>query len=132
MPDSNSRNDFPSTNRRSFLKNAGMMGAMALYFPFPVLPHYLKGIPMGIVVHSYGARWNSKVESKTYPGFQNALDLINHCHSIGAGGVQVGVSNWSLDFAKQVRDTRENLGLYLEGRITRKDFCCLKFHLERG
>ena len=80
-PISNSQNDRLSLDRRSFLKTAGL-GAMAVSFPFPVLPDYLKGIPMGIVVHSYGARWNSKVESKNYPGFQNALDLINHCHSI--------------------------------------------------
>lgn len=115
-PVSSFQNDRLLLDRRSFLKTAGL-GAMALSFPFPVLPDYLKGIPMGIVVHSYGARWNSKVESKTYPRFQNALDLINHCHSIGAGGVQVGVSNWTSDFAKQVRDTREKLGLYLEGSI---------------
>ncbi|MDI1322227.1 MAG: TIM barrel protein [Algoriphagus sp.] len=115
-PISNSQNDRLSIDRRSFLKTAGL-GAMAMSFPFPELPDYLKGVPMGIVVHSYGARWNSKVESKNYPGFQNALDLINHCHSIGAGGVQVGVNNWTSDFAKQVRDTREKLGLYLEGSI---------------
>jgi sugar phosphate isomerase/epimerase len=72
---------------------------------------------MGIVVHSYGIRWNSKVESKKYPGFSNAVQLIEHCHEIGAGGVQVGVGNWSVDFAKKVRDRRENLGLYLEGSI---------------
>lgn len=115
-PISSSQNDRLPIGRRNFLKTAGL-GAMALSFPFPDLPDYLKGIPMGIVVHSYGARWNSKVESKNYPGFQNALDLINHCHSIGAGGVQVGVNNWTTDFAKQVRDTREKLGLYLEGSI---------------
>jgi len=72
---------------------------------------------MGIVVHSYGARWNSKVESQKYPGFENALQLIAHCHEIGAGGVQVGVNNWTSDFAKKVRDQREKLGLYLEGSI---------------
>ena len=72
---------------------------------------------MGIVVHSYGARWNSKVPSEKYPGFENALQLIEHCHQIGAGGVQVGVNNWTSDFAKKVRDQRENLGLYLEGSI---------------
>jgi sugar phosphate isomerase/epimerase len=104
-------------DRRSFLKAAGL-GALAFSFPFPALPAYLKGIPMGIVVHSYGARWNSDAGSKHYPGFQNALDLIQHCHRIGAGGVQVGVNNWSLDFAKQVRIVRENLGLYLEGSIS--------------
>jgi sugar phosphate isomerase/epimerase len=72
---------------------------------------------MGIVVHSYASRWNSKVESKKFPGFMNAIDLIEHCAKIKAGGVQVGVNNWSQDFAKKVRDKREKLGLYLEGSI---------------
>ena len=72
---------------------------------------------MGIVVHSYGNRWNSKIESQKYPGFTNALDLLDHCHKIGAGGIQVVVKDWSADFAKKVRDKREKLGLYVEGSI---------------
>lgn len=72
---------------------------------------------MGIVVHSYASRWNSKLESENFPGFMNAIDLIEHCAKINAGGVQVGVNNWSQDFAKKVRDRREKLGLYLEGSI---------------
>lgn len=72
---------------------------------------------MGIVVHSYSSRGNPKVESQKYPGFQNAIDLIEHCHHIGAGGVQTVVKGWTQDFAKKVRDRREKLGLYLEGSI---------------
>lgn len=101
-------------DRRGFLHQAAA-GAMAL--TFPKMPLFLKGVPMGIVVHSYGSRWNSKVESKKYPGFQNAVDLIDHCGQIGAGGVQVGVKDWTVDFVKKVRDKREKLGLYLEGSI---------------
>lgn len=84
---------------------------------FPNLPQLAKDNRMGIVVHSYGSRWNSKVESQKYPGFANAIDLLDHCHQIGAGGVQVVVNGWSADFAKKVRDKREQLGLYLEGSI---------------
>jgi 3-oxoisoapionate decarboxylase len=116
QPISNLKLEGQILDRRGFLKTAGL-GAMALSFPLTNLPDFLKDVPMGIVVHSYGIRWNSKVESNQYPGFQNALDLMNHCHQIGAGGVQVGVNNWSSDFAKQVRDLREKLGLYLEGSI---------------
>lgn len=72
---------------------------------------------MGIVVHSYQSRWQSKVQSQKYPPFTNAIDLIVHCQQIGAGGVQVTVKGWTEDFAKKVRDTREKLGLYLEGSI---------------
>src|SRR5258708_39458831 len=72
---------------------------------------------MGVVVHSYWSRWNSKTESKKYPGFTNAIELLEHCHELGAGGLQVGVSKWTEDFAKKVRDRREKVGAYLEGSI---------------
>ncbi|MCK8493739.1 sugar phosphate isomerase/epimerase [Spirosoma sp. RP8] len=101
-------------DRRVFLQKAGM-GAMAL--SLPQLPDGAKTTGMGIVVHSYGMRWNSKTPSSAYPGFTNALDLLDHCHQIGAGGAQVVVSDWTADFAKQVRAKRDKLGLYLEGSI---------------
>lgn len=101
-------------NRRNFLHTSAM-GAVAL--TLPKMPAFFKEIPMGIVVHSYGMRWNSKVESKKYPGFNDAVELMEHCHEIGAGGVQVGVNKWTGDFARKVRSRREKLGLYLEGSI---------------
>jgi 3-oxoisoapionate decarboxylase len=101
-------------NRRRFLEQSCRA---AITLPFVRIPAAFKSISMGIVVHSYGLRWNSKIESNKYPGFDDAIDLINHCHKIGAGGIQVVVRNWSQDFAKRVRDRREKLGLYLEGSI---------------
>jgi 3-oxoisoapionate decarboxylase len=106
-----------SSSRRGFLKKSGLAAA-AMAFPFSALPESLKGVPMGVVVHSYGIRYGSKVESSNYPGFQNALDLMRHCHSIGAGGIQTTVGGWAQDFAKRVRDEREKLGMYLEGSIS--------------
>lgn len=85
--------------------------------PFMTLPDFLKEIPMGVVVHSYASRWNSKITSQKYPGFTNAIELLDHCHQIGAGGIQVIVRDWSADFARKLRDRREKLGLYLEGSI---------------
>ena len=102
--------------RRTFLKQSAL-GAAALSIPNFEFPHFLKDVPMGIVVHSYANRWNSKYESKTYPGFYDAIQLLEHCHQLGGGGVQVGVHGWSADFTKKVRDRREKLGLYLEGTI---------------
>jgi 3-oxoisoapionate decarboxylase len=101
-------------NRRDFLQKAAI-GAAAL--SFPKMPALFKNIPMGVVVHSYASRWNPKIQSAAYPGFSNAIDLIEHCHQIGAGGVQVVVKDWTADFAKKVRSKREKLGLYLEGSI---------------
>lgn len=103
-------------DRRAFLETTSKgIGALAL--PRMNIPGFFKEIPMGIVVHSYGNRWNSKVHSQKYPGFANAFDLMEHCYKIGAGGVQVVVREWTSDFVKNVRDKREKLGLYLEGSI---------------
>ena len=85
---------------------------------FSALPESLKGVPMGVVVHSYGMRYGSKFDSQRYPGFKDAVDFMRHCHSIGAGGIQTTVGGWAGDFSKKVRDEREKLGLYLEGSIS--------------
>lgn len=91
--------------------------AAAMALSFPLMPSFSKDNPMGIVVHSYASRWNPKEKSQKYPGFANAIDLMEHCHEIGAAGIQVVVREWSADFAKKVRDKREKLGLYIEGSI---------------
>lgn len=85
--------------------------------PLLKVPGFFKEMRMGVVVHSYASRWQSKVKSQKYPGFSNAIDLMEHCHQIGAGGVQVVVRDWTADFAKKLRDKREKSGLYLEGSI---------------
>jgi sugar phosphate isomerase/epimerase len=102
--------------RRAFLKQSAL-GAVALSIPNFEFPHFLKEVPMGIVVHSYANRWNSKHESKKYPGFYDAIQLLEHCHQLGGGGVQVGVHGWTAEFTQKVRDHREKLGLYLEGTL---------------
>lgn len=101
-------------NRRNFLHTSAM-GAMA--FSLPKMPIFAQQGPMGVVVHSYGLRWNSKVNSQKYPGFTNAVELLEHCHKIGAGGVQVVVKDWTPEFAKKVKATRDKLGMYVEGSI---------------
>jgi sugar phosphate isomerase/epimerase len=93
-----------------------MAGIAGLTLPMSAY-NKMAGQKMGIVVHSYATRWNSKVPSSKYPGFVDATELIRHSASIGAGGVQVGVNGWAKDFAKKVRDVRENSGLFLEGSI---------------
>ena len=103
-----------SIPRRHFLQQAAI-SAVAL--SLPKLPLFSPEIPMGIVVHSYGFRWNSKVNSQKYPAFTTAIDLMEHCHQLGAGGAQVVVSNWTTDFAQEVAARRQALGLYLEGSI---------------
>ncbi|MHC4996803.1 MAG: sugar phosphate isomerase/epimerase family protein [Planctomycetota bacterium] len=70
---------------------------------------------MGVCTASYGHRLRN--DSEKYPRFQNSLDMMRHCHTIGAAGVQVGVRGWQGDMAGKVRDLREDFGMYLEGQI---------------
>lgn len=101
-------------DRRTFVQRS-VAGALTL--AMPAMPTFIRDVRMGVVVHSYGNRWNSKAGSASYPGFANALDLLDHCHQIGAGGVQVVIKDWTTDFTRSVRDRREKLGMYLEGSV---------------
>ncbi|MEP7110468.1 MAG: TIM barrel protein [Ferruginibacter sp.] len=104
-------------DRRKFLCETATMGIGAMAMPLAKLPGFFKETRMGVVVHSYAGRWQSKLPTQKYPGFLNAIDLIEHCHQIGAGGIQVVVNDWTADFAKKLRNKREILGMYLEGSI---------------
>ncbi|MBX2820186.1 MAG: sugar phosphate isomerase/epimerase [Rhodothermaceae bacterium] len=101
-------------NRRDFVRTT--VSAIALA-PFSAGLQYPDRVSMGVSIASYARRWRSEAESTVYPGFTNAIQVLKHCHTIGANGVQIGVGGWTHDFAGQVRDVREELGLYLEGQI---------------
>jgi sugar phosphate isomerase/epimerase len=51
------------------------------------------------------------------------LDVLDHCKSLNAGCLQIGVRGWTRDFAGKVRERRENLDIRLEGQVSlpRKD-----------
>lgn len=103
-------------DRRKFLLNAGVL-TLAMAMPGTVLGKFLTREKMGIVVHSYGLRWNASVQSPEFPGFQNALQLLEHCHMIGSGGIQVGVQNWTNEFATLLKKRSQELNMYIEGSI---------------
>ncbi len=105
-------------SRRRFIKQstaatAGITCLPSLAFPMDTT----RKSSMGVAGSSYAIRWRSGEASKAIPGFESALQMLMHCESIGAGGVQVGSRNWSQDFTGEVRDFREKKGLYLEGSI---------------
>lgn len=104
-----------SLTRRDFLQRSAL-GVAAL--SFGNLPEVFKTQPMGIVVHSYASRWNARTPSSKYPGFANAAELMEHCHSIGAGGVQTTVRDWTPEIAKKLRAQKDAWGMYLEGSIS--------------
>ncbi len=100
--------------RRNFIKTASLA---TFAIPELICAKPMLANKMGVVVHSYGARFGSKVASQKYPAFNNAIDLMEHCKSIGAGGIQVVIKDWAEDFSKKVREKREKYDMYLEGSI---------------
>ena len=112
-------NNTPISTRRRFIQKSATLSA-----GLATLPGFSYGdiqqVPrskMGVAGASYANRWRSADASKAIPGFVNALQMLVHCESIGAGGIQVGTPNWSEDFTGKVRDFREKKELYLEGSI---------------
>ncbi|RVU23552.1 sugar phosphate isomerase/epimerase [Sandaracinomonas limnophila] len=102
-------------SRRTFLKQSGLLAFSAS--SLSQIGNLVGRESMGIVVHSYGFRWNSKINSSSYPSFTNAIDLLRHCAEIGAGGIQVVVNQWTSEFAKQVKLEKEKLNMFVEASI---------------
>ena len=102
-------------NRRTFLKQSGILALSAS--SLGNFGHIVGRESLGIVVHSYGFRWNSKLNSSQFPGFTNAIDLLRHCASIGAGGIQVVVNQWTSEFAKLLKAEKEKLNMFVEASI---------------
>ncbi len=120
----------PLFTRRTFIKKSAI-GALALGLP-EVDIRFPEKEKMGIVIHAYGKRWQQQLMNEKYPPFQNNIDFLVHCHSLGAGGVQIGVSGWDKEMAKLVRGKAEALGMFVEGSIgmPRKEADINKFKKE--
>ena len=100
--------------RRTFLAHsaAGVAAATLPNFGLSKGPKKL-----GVAAASYAIRWRAKEENRKYPPFAHAIEMLEHCHSIGAGGIQTSVRDWTGEFGTQIRNRREKLGIFLEGQI---------------
>jgi len=103
--------------RRNFIRNTA---ATSLAFTLPAFPAFLATAPelrLGVAEASYMMRAYRNLPSENYPPFRNALDLMEHCASLGFGGVQVGIGGWDAGLARQVRTRKDALGMFLEGSV---------------
>ncbi len=98
--------------RRTFMTSAAVAAASV-----SSLHAALTGKRMGIVIHSYGKRWQGKYSSIKNPPFQDALDVLDHVRGLGVGGLQIMVKGWTTEFAGKVRATCESYHIALEGSI---------------
>ncbi len=112
-------------NRRNFLATSAGVSAFAGATPLLTAQSSSAAVgggrKLGISIASYMLRWGqhgarAKADAGN-PGWQNALDVLDHCAELGAGCLQIGTQGWTGDFAGKVRDRRESLGIALEGQI---------------
>jgi sugar phosphate isomerase/epimerase len=107
-------------NRRTAIsKLAATATFLGMAPSLPALHHAAsRGKRLGIVIHSYAFRGNRNQTSSKYPPFKDALELLEHVHAYGAGGVQTRTSGWSKAFAKKIRKRCEELDMFMEGSIS--------------
>ncbi len=72
---------------------------------------------LGLAIASYSHRWRGSYSSFKVPPFKQALDVMDHTRGLGFGSLQIGVEGWTLDFAKQVRQTCESYDMTIEGSV---------------
>ena len=100
--------------RRQFLTHSIATAALTA---LPTPPVLKKAKKLGVAAASYAIRWRTGKTNKKFPSFSQAIDMLEHCHRIGAGGIQTSVREWTGEFGRMVRNRREELGVFLEGQI---------------
>jgi sugar phosphate isomerase/epimerase len=72
---------------------------------------------MGVCIHSYGSHWGAGRSGNPQAKFKDALSFLEYCHTLGAGGVQVGLGSRPEEAAR-VRARAEATGTYVEGIVS--------------
>jgi sugar phosphate isomerase/epimerase len=71
---------------------------------------------LGVVAYSYSVRLAADRAAGT-PGLADPLAFVEHCHQLGAGGVQLGIGERDREYVARLRAKLEEHGMYLEGSI---------------
>ncbi len=71
---------------------------------------------LGVVQYSYAVRLSAD-RAAGKPGFSDPIAFLEHCHELGAGGVQIGIGMRDRNYLAGLRKKLEAFGMYLEGTI---------------
>jgi len=96
-------------NRRTFLATGAALGFASRLTAAPTRS------PMGLVIHSYGAR-SRKPAPPDYPPVATPLDFLAEAARIGAAGIQTNLAAKGSD-PKAIRALAEKHGLFVEGSL---------------
>lgn len=104
--------------RRRFLAVAAAASTTAFTIPAVTGQGKRRADGLGIGMHSYGAHWKLASEGGAKAPFSDALQFLEYCRDIGAGGVQVTIASRDFDFARRIRAKAEGSGMYFEGQLS--------------
>ena len=71
---------------------------------------------LGVVLYSYAIRLSAD-RAAGKAGFSDPLAFLEHCHELGAGGVQTGIGVRDKEYLTRLRQKLETYDMYLEGSI---------------
>jgi sugar phosphate isomerase/epimerase len=73
---------------------------------------------LGIAQFSYSARLRANRAAKSEKRLSEPLNFIDHCHKVGAGGVQMNLKIRDEDYNSEVRRKADAYGMFVEGSVS--------------
>ena len=107
--------------RRMLLSTAGGFAASSLGEParlFGSTPSKKtppKRTGLGVCIHSYMIRPRAEKPGGKGGGIGEPLNFLEHCHGLGAGGVQVGLGTRDQAYTARLRRRAEDYRMFIEG-----------------
>jgi len=73
---------------------------------------------LGIAQFSYSARLRSDRSSQAQGRLADPLNFIDHCHKVGAGGIQMNIGARDRDYAAKLRRKAEGYDMFVEDSVS--------------
>jgi sugar phosphate isomerase/epimerase len=104
--------------RRAMLAGcAGAIPAVSLLPARAAEPEHEDAQPLGVVIDSFSVRRAASRGRDAAERFDEPLVFLEHCHALGARGIQVGIGARDDAYAARLKGRCEAWGMYLEGTI---------------
>lgn len=73
---------------------------------------------LGIAQFSYSARLRADRSRSARDRLSGPLNFIDHCHKVGAGGIQMNIGVRDRDYASKLRRKADAYGMFVEGSVS--------------
>lgn len=73
---------------------------------------------LGVCTYSYNLHWKAARDRHPKARFKDALEFLEYCHQLGAGGVQVAISSKEPDYPAKLRAKAGAWQMYFEGEVS--------------